>query len=51
MEATYVHFQINGREYRTDGKIIEGKDGNSWNQTGSLPVWLAKKVYEANHGR
>ena len=31
-----IQFDWNGTTYRTDGKIIEAKDGNSWNKTGPL---------------
>jgi hypothetical protein len=42
----YVYFEMNGREYRTDGRIVEGKDGQTWNRTGSLPVVLkAREVW------
>ena len=43
-----VHFELNGYSYRTDGKIVEAKDGKSWNKTGSLFVILeARKVFAA----
>jgi hypothetical protein len=45
---SYVYFSLNGREYRTDGQTVEGKDGQTWNRTGSLPVVLAgRKAWAA----
>ncbi len=42
-----IQFQFNGTTYRTDGKIVEAKDGNSWNKTGSLNVILeARKLFK-----
>jgi hypothetical protein len=40
----YVYFEMNGIQYRTDGVTVEGKDGSSWNRTGSLPVVLAARA-------
>src|SRR5882672_328335 len=49
--STYVYFTLNGRQYRTDGQIVEGKDGQTWNRTGSLPVVLAaRKEWAARAG-
>ena len=46
---TFIHFTLNGIQYRTNGKIVEGKDGETWNATGSLAVVLhARKVHEAS---
>ena len=52
MEARHmvIQFQFNGTTYRTDGKIVGAKDGNSWNKTGSLNVILeARKLFKAPH--
>jgi hypothetical protein len=41
-EFIYTYFELNGIKYRTaDGLTVEGKDGLTWNRTGSLPVVLA----------
>jgi hypothetical protein len=42
-DTKYVYFQVNGFEYRTDGKSVQGKDGNSWNTTYSLAIVLAAR--------
>ena len=39
----YIYFELNGIQYRTDGVVVEGKDGATWNRTHSLPVVLAAK--------
>lgn len=45
-EFIYVYFELNGVKYRTpDGLSVEGKDGLTWNRTGSLPVVLAAKRF------
>jgi hypothetical protein len=45
-EFIHVYFELNGMKYRTvDGIMVEGKDGLSWNRTGSLPVVLAAKRF------
>lgn len=51
-ETKYVYFQMNGFEYRTNGVIVEGKDGKTWNKTSSLSVVLAgRDMYKAaNNG-
>jgi hypothetical protein len=42
-----VHFSFNGFQYRTDGTHVEGRDGSTWNRTGSIPVVLAaREVFE-----
>jgi hypothetical protein len=44
MEATQmIYFQMNGIQYRYDGKNVEALDGTKWNRTGSLNVYLAAK--------
>lgn len=51
LNPDYVYFTMNGRQYRTDGQIVEGKDGQTWNRTGSLPVVLAaRKEWAARSG-
>lgn len=51
LNPTYVYFSMNGRDYRTDGKTVEGKDGQTWNRTGSLPVVIqARKEWAARSG-
>jgi hypothetical protein len=39
----YVYFELNGIRYRTNGLIVEGLDGSTWNRTGSLPVVIAAR--------
>lgn len=46
-----IQFTFNGFWYRFDGKVVEAKDGDSWNQTGSLPVYLEAKRLSANKKR
>lgn len=47
--SAFVLFQLNGIEYRTDGKIVEAEDGQKWNKTGLLSVVLvARKIFAAS---
>ncbi len=48
----YIYFELNGIQYRTDGVIVEGKDGSTWNRTNSLRVVLAARdvFKELYHG-
>lgn len=50
-DDTWVQFQHNGFTYRTnlDASIVEGRDGKSWNRTGSLAI--RAKALEAITGR
>jgi hypothetical protein len=41
--AEYVYFELNGVSYRTNGVIVEGLDGSTWNRTNSLRVVLAAR--------
>jgi hypothetical protein len=47
----YIYFEMNGRQYRTDGSTVEGKDGSTWNRTGSLPVVLKARDLWKSAGR
>jgi len=41
--TNYIYFELNGIFYRTDGVIVEGLDGSTWNRTNSLRVVLAAR--------
>ena len=48
VEPVYVEFSFNGFLYRTNGAIVQGKDGYKWNTTHSLNVVLAaREVWNA----
>jgi len=47
-DANYIYFELKGFQYRTNGVIVEGKDGSTWNVTNSLPIFLhARKLWES----
>ena len=47
-DRKYTFFEVNGFTYRTDGSSVQGKDGNSWNTTYSLPIIKAAKAARKN---
>ena len=42
-EPVYVVFSMNGFLYRTNGAIVQRKDGSKWNTTHSLNVVIAAR--------
>ncbi len=48
IEPVWIEFSFNGFLYRTNGAMVQGKDGNTWNTTHSIPVVLAgREVWNA----
>ncbi len=47
-DRKYTFFEVNGFTYRTDGNSVQGKDGNSWNTTYSLPIIKVAKAARKN---
>lgn len=48
VEPVWVVFSFNSFLYRTNGAIVQGKDGSKWNTTHSLNVVLAaREVFNA----
>lgn len=42
----YLGFLYKGFRYRTNGDVVEAKDGENWHATGSLPIVLhARKLW------
>jgi hypothetical protein len=49
----FLEFELNGIQYRTDeeAKIVEAKDGDKWNITGSLKVILKARDVAMRHAQ
>ena len=44
----WIEFSFNGFLYRTNGAMVQGKDGSTWNTTYSIPLVLAgREVWNA----